>query len=522
MTTESQTNRYFHLARFTLEAETALSIGTGSADGVFDTALVRDANGLPAIPGTSLAGVLRHLFQSATDETRTKTLFGHEEEKKHADGQVSRLQVAWGCILNAQAVPVEGLVLGSEALALAADPILGPLLAQRETPLIRNRVRIGHRGAAADKAKFDRAVLPAGHRFACELSLLDPDEKPADWLLLLDLLADPRLRLGGATRAGLGRMRLVALSTASLDLNGTEGAKRLATVETGIGDDTASLSPYDIGADDGPLPHDWVRLDLHLKARDYWRIGQGSESIRADRPRGREDKQSDALPVLEPQVAWPSPSDPGPSQAELKLRLPLAPGSAIKGALSHRADYYANCGEPEDSPCWADNHRDGLDDWDGPADRDDRSDRRHRAIQALFGFSKERLDDEESTGYKRESGLAGRVFIDDVHIDVSIAQVGKLMHNAIDRFTGGVRDRLLFDEDLLWRTPLRVRILVNLRADRPERQADLDKGLAALRLALLDLAEGRLGLGAGSGHGNGYFEAAGPVDLDGLARGEIQ
>ena len=47
-----------HVARFVLEARTALSVGSGGADGVYDHPIARDANGLPTIPGTSLAGVL--------------------------------------------------------------------------------------------------------------------------------------------------------------------------------------------------------------------------------------------------------------------------------------------------------------------------------------------------------------------------------------------------------------------------------------------------------------------------------
>jgi CRISPR/Cas system CSM-associated protein Csm3 (group 7 of RAMP superfamily) len=373
---------------------------------------------------------------------------------------------------------------------------------------VRNRVRIGHRGAAADKAKFDRAFMPAGYRFACELSLLDPVADSPDWLRLLDLLADPRLRLGGATRAGLGRMHLKSLATACVDLQGEDGRAALTRLGTGIGD-TGNLSQSPIGASAEAVPDGWTRLDLKLKARDYWRIGQGSEPIRRPTPRGREDKDSDALPVLEPRVVWSTPK-----RAELALGLPLAPGSAIKGALVHRAEYYANCASLDDSSRWADSYEDGLDSGDAPPDRKDSGDRRHPAIQALFGFSKERCNEGE------ESGLAGRVFIDDVHIELSVAQVGKLMHNAIDRFTGGVRERLLFGEDLLLKTEIPVSVLVNRSADGPERQGLLDSGLAALRLAVLDLAQGRLAIGAGSGHGNGYLEADAPAGLDTLVLGE--
>jgi len=509
MSTGTLNNRYFHLARFTLEAQTALSISTGSPDGVFDSALVRDANGLPAIPGSSLAGVLRHLFRDATDAERADALFGAEgRDGGHAAGQASRIQVAWGCILNAKGVPVEGLALGEAQQALQADPILEPLLRQREAPLVRNRVRIGHRGAAAATGKFDRAVLPAGYRFACEVSLFDARECPADWGQLLDLLDDPRLRLGGATRAGLGRMALVALATGCFDLTDARGAAAFRALGRGIGD-IAGFTASDLSGPARALPDHWKRLDLELTARDYWRIGQGDAPLPRSGPRRAQEKESDAMPVLEPRVTWPTPT-----RAEITLAVPLAPGSAIKGALAHRAEFYANCREPVDGPRWADNHPGGLDGWDQPAASDDANDTRHHAIKALFGFSKERATRGEATG------LAGRVFIDDLSIALDQAQVGRLMHNAIDRFTGGVRERLLFGEDLLWRTPIRVSVLVNTRAAKPEQQADLDRGLAALRLALRDLAAGHLAVGAGSGKGHGYFSGTEPIGLAELTRGE--
>lgn len=164
---EPSTHRpIFHLARFVLEARTPLSIGSGSPDGVFDTALVRDANDLPAIPGSSLAGVLRHLYRSDQGEAAANALFGYQAPGKHEkNGAPSRLDVAWCCILDAEGTPVEGLALPPNR-DLPRDPLLAPLMAERDAPLTRNRVRIGPRGAAADTGKFDRAVLPAGYRFA--------------------------------------------------------------------------------------------------------------------------------------------------------------------------------------------------------------------------------------------------------------------------------------------------------------------------------------------------------------------
>jgi len=57
------THRY--LARLTIEFETAFIIGGGQDDLLFDDVFVADANGLPTLPGSSLAGVLRHAWADA-------------------------------------------------------------------------------------------------------------------------------------------------------------------------------------------------------------------------------------------------------------------------------------------------------------------------------------------------------------------------------------------------------------------------------------------------------------------------
>ena len=84
-----------HIARFTLQAETALSIGSGGADGVYDHPIVRDANDLPSIPGTSLAGVLRHLWISRTGQASADEVFGYQHRDQ---GAQSCIEVA-ACVL---------------------------------------------------------------------------------------------------------------------------------------------------------------------------------------------------------------------------------------------------------------------------------------------------------------------------------------------------------------------------------------------------------------------------------------
>ena len=57
-----KTKQYTHrfLARFVIEAETPLAVGSGEKDILTDALVATDVNGLPYIPGTAIAGVLRH------------------------------------------------------------------------------------------------------------------------------------------------------------------------------------------------------------------------------------------------------------------------------------------------------------------------------------------------------------------------------------------------------------------------------------------------------------------------------
>jgi CRISPR/Cas system CMR subunit Cmr4 (Cas7 group RAMP superfamily) len=61
---------FFHICCLVLETVSPLSIATGRDDDLFDNLLVCDANNLPAIPGTSFAGVLRHLYYKKIEPFR--------------------------------------------------------------------------------------------------------------------------------------------------------------------------------------------------------------------------------------------------------------------------------------------------------------------------------------------------------------------------------------------------------------------------------------------------------------------
>ena len=60
-----------YIARLIIEAATPLLVGSGEKGLTVDKLVAKDANNLPYIPATGLAGVLRHAFAIAFGEKKT-------------------------------------------------------------------------------------------------------------------------------------------------------------------------------------------------------------------------------------------------------------------------------------------------------------------------------------------------------------------------------------------------------------------------------------------------------------------
>jgi len=174
------------------------------------------------------------------------------------------------------------------------------------------------------------------------------------------------------------------------------------------------------------------------------------------------------------------------SQYESRL---VVPWSGIKGAIAHRVAYHYNRIErrfatpktsAEQLAEWAENNP---------------------AVIELFGQVK---DD--------GNGRAGRVIGHDLHL---VEQPISIMpHNSIDRFTQGVRDGLLFSEELVSGNsdPMTLSLVILDAA-----QADA-RALTALDRALEDLVHGRLALGGGRSHGYCSGRIVRPQQAGGAAR----
>jgi CRISPR/Cas system CMR subunit Cmr4 (Cas7 group RAMP superfamily) len=472
--------------RLVLEADTPLSIATGRGDGERDTVLASDANGLPCIPASSLAGVLRALVRGACPALE-ESLFGRLAATDTERGSMSRLELSHAHLHDSHDRPVTGL---RESID---DPLLKPLLHRRNAQ--RQRVRIDHRGTADDRGLFDRSVLPAGHRFTVEWLLWSHDADPVEARVLDALLAEGWLRVGGLTRSGLGLLRCVRGRWRRFDLRLPADLAAWASL------------PHDLAESaDAVLTQHWAppraeplgelrRLRLRLRPEGGFRFGGGTQSLGGN---GQVHPNADWA-ASERRVVW---HDGRGRLAEAPKA--LIPATGVKGALAHRVAFHAHrlAGE------WASTER--LRAYDKARDC--------ASVRRLFGSAGNERDDAGARA--GVLGFADQWLVVAAAAGARGAPAGAVtaqvrMHNHIDRYTGGVREGLLYgSEDLHASDPATPLLTLEITLDERRWRAGGggDADLHALALAVADLCEGRLALGADDAAGLGRFRGTAAWD----------
>jgi len=472
------------VAHVVVETRSGLSIGSGVSRTGRDLEVVRDAYNLPTIPGTALAGVLRDVY-SNTRADLANTLADPSEifgfaGKSAGEGARSCLEISYGVLHGSDDCPLVDPLSRKQD----GDPLAKWFLEDfdAKTP-VRHRVRINGRGVAdaGGRGKFDRDVVPAGARFTFELSFWHDGSKSAIWEHLLASLDHPSFRLGGCTKAGFGACRVIRVKSGDFDLSTDEGLAAFARVSPSLAVlDCPALNPRAV-APTMSTAADHTTYELTLRLIDFWRVGQGQNPIRAsggvkDPDPIKDGAEADVSPYTEPVIVWK------PEGGEITTENLLVPGSSIKGALRHRAAFHY------DRLC---SRLIGRDD---PFDANATD--HHPAVLDLFGS----IPGKDSAAKPRR----GRVIIDDVLVPLAgnVEGLQTLMHNSVDRFTGGVRDKILFSERLAFKGSFSVKITILKGASEATENAD-----KALDLAIADLKSGRLPIGAASGRGHGRLEA---------------
>lgn len=435
------------LNRYLIETIAPLAINSGGRESGFDAELARDANGLPVIPATAIAGVWRHLAIDAFGEATTKRWFGSIDK----DGEGSRLFIQNGLLLDSRHQLVQGLMTQAD---IHNDKLLKRLYEAR--PHHRERVRINDRGVAADKGKFDQLLLPKGVRFCFDVRWQGNADEVAEWQQLEALLASPLFALGAFTRNGLGRFHIIANHTQTLELqqNRKAGEALRHFMQRKVLPSTTTLK--------APQTMPFARLSL--TAWDSWRCGKG------DRPLGKEaDSHTDSFTYSEPFISWQNNHATWNADAKQAVLC----GSSIKGILAHRVAFHYRRHTEQFAEALADaDHAT----WEKSPDE----------LTALFGDA-----GNEKEGH---SGQAGRLIVEDAIIDNPRTTIRT--HNSIDRFTGGVRMGALFSEELLWQPSFQLMLYLMPGTSLSEPL------IQALNDTFDDLKQGLLPLGAGSGRGN--------------------
>ena len=442
-------NPYRFLARIIIEAKTPLNIGSGNKSIKSDSLVLRDINGLPFIPGTTIAGLLRHTL-------------GNDEDKYMGSQQMGSPLI----ITGAKMLDCDGAVLDG---ILPQEKLNSKFLVNFRQLPIRQHAKIGHRGATVKGGKFDEEVVLKGTRFCFEMEMLSDKDDDAKFMELLDTLNSDTFRIGSGSRSGFGEIEVVdsQCQYKKIDLDNPEQRMWYLKKSSSLSEEWQDAETIELKK---PSATGWTTYIVQLNPVDFMLFGSGFGNDKADMTFVRESF-----------VDWSS----GNAQVKYREQVILIPASSVKGALSHRLAFHYN----RIKGVFADKLAEGekIEDFVG---------KNNEAVKAVFGSEGDKDDDGKIQNKKR-----GNVLMSDI-IQESSASSKILNHVSIDRFTGGAIDGALFNEETLYAKgqSFELKLLVNNGAFD-------DKDVkTAFEITLQDLCSGMLPLGGGVNRGNGCFE----------------
>ena len=301
-------SKYTHrtLLRFVIEADGPLAVGSGEKNILTDACVALDVNGLPYIPGTSIAGVLRHAMPE------NKELWGYQEKDK---GHGSEIIISEAKVINSNGAVVDGIGYNENDDVLKAYKMLP----------IRQHVRINERGTTDKGGKFDNQVVLAGSRFCFEIEILSDKEEKSLADQIVTAVSSKSFRLGSGTRNGYGQIKVIEYYVKALDLTEDEERKLYLAKSSRLDNKEWWGEP---DKTDTPSTEEGATVyKLELTPRDFFLFGSGMNDFEND---------ADMAPVLEKKIEWTD------SRGNVADKLTLIPATSVKGALRHRTTYHYN------------------------------------------------------------------------------------------------------------------------------------------------------------------------------------
>lgn len=504
-----------YIAQITIEAKSAFAVNSGKLGLLHDNVVSKDANGLPFIPGTSLAGILRH---AARESGLTEEIFGDGG----TEGFGSRIQVSPALIVGEDGNVVEGLK------NLNFD--VGFYSSFKQLPY-RDHVKINERGTAVDHAKFDEELVFKGARFVFEIELIGNEDDEKYWKSLLDLINSPSFRIGAGTRKGHGHFSPIYEKSSQVTYN----LKNEKDLESYLSKSASLNQQLPKGKEinfEKPNVNKWEKYSLKISPKDFFIFGAGYG-----------DEDADKISKKEKYINW---NDDKPLLFEKDFI--LIPATSVKGALWHRVAFHYNkesgniTGEPQNTKSpekefdfasllakldelkndkkititsedevyedliqeienfSADDYENWKEYVNYLEDEGEKINRtssvnsnENKAVNELFGYAK---DSENKIEGKRGSVLLG-----DIYLPFSKNNEQVFNHVKIDRFTGGALDGALFQEKAFHHTES---IDIDIWVEASVLNDELIK--KAFENSLNDLVSGNLPLGGMTTKGHGFFK----------------
>lgn len=465
MTTKRYT--YRHIVRMTVEAATPLAVGTGKGSDILtDAPVAKDVNGLPYIPATSIAGVLRHAMGYVDNKTDGNP-FGYIDGADNDDsGHGSDI------------IFTDAVMVGKDGKALDGIQNIDWddefYRAFQDLP-IRQHVRINDKGTAENNGKFDNEVVYKGTRFVFEIELVSDNDNDNHIEKAIEHLRYCTLRIGGGTRKGYGRLNVVKCQQASLNLAKPEDLEKYLKKSSSLAEEWAGFT--EISETESLDDSKWTHYQLKLKPLDFFMFGSGMG-----------DSDADNVYVSELVVSQGESID--------NNKRVLIPGSSVKGAIAHRTAYHYNKIKKR---------------FAGEQKPEDITGCNNEAVAAIFG----KADGDKFT--------RGRILIDDIikgqvkaEADADAGEKATptaktFFHNKIDQFTGGTMDGALFQEKVIYDKDAEYTFDIYVETD-----ALKDEVVNAFEQSLRDICTGLLPLGGITNRGNGIFTGTATKDNEPL------
>lgn len=441
--------KYRQLARFVIEVATPIAVGAGSKDFITDAPVLKDVNGLPYLPGSSIAGVIRH----AIGEDKAKSFFGYNDRVKSENS------------IGSEIIFTHAMMIGKDGLAMEGlneiDFSDKEFYSKFKTLPIRQHNSIDAKGTVKDGGKFDEQVVYKGTRFCFEIEKVSTQEKDDDFENVIKTLYASDLRLGGGTRTGFGEIKIISCHYVSLNLSDSDELSRYISKNSSLNDEVFWNNENLKKEPDNSKSTNWNKYELNLLPDDFFLFGSGFGNDNAD-----------MTPVKESVIVWEK------DKPKFEDNYILIPCTSVKGAVSHRVAYHYN----RLSGIYTDKIK--------KEEYKNHVGNKNAAVKALFG----------TEGDKSEEIKRGNVIFSDVLMPHCTMKEKVLNHVSIDRFTGGAIDGALFQEEVVFGKGNTFKLIFQVQqATYP------DKAIEAFECVLKDICIGMLPLGGGVNRGHGIF-----------------